>query len=254
MFSLAGHKILVAGIANRDSIAWGCARAFRAQGADLAITWANGKAEPHVRPLGEELGAEILLPMDVADPVQIKAVFDEISARWGRMDGLLHSIAFAPRADLHGRVVDSSSDGFALAMDISVHSFLRMIQQAEPLMDRGGCCLSVSFFGSERVVRHYNIMGPVKAALESATRYAAAELGEKGIRVHALSPGPLATRAASGIDHFDELLDTAAQRAPTHQLATIEDVGAMAAFLASDAARNLTGGVHDIDGGFSITA
>lgn len=254
MFSLEGRKILVVGIANRDSIAWGCARAFRAQGADLAITWLNAKAEPYVRPLAEEIGAEIAMPLDVTRPGELEAVFDVIATRWGRLDGLLHSIAFAPKADLHGRVVDCSAEGFGVAMDISVHSFLRMIRLAEPLMIEGGCCLSVSFLGSSQVVRHYNIMGPVKAALESATRYAAAELGEKGIRVHALSPGPLATRAASGIDHFDELLDQAASRAPTHQLASIEDVGAMAAFLASDGARNLTGGVHDIDGGFSITA
>lgn len=254
MFSLANKKVLVVGIANRDSIAWGCARAFRAQGADLAVTWLNAKAEPFVRPLAEELEAQIAMPLDVGQPGQTEAVFQAIADRWGRLDTLLHSIAFSPKADLHGRVVDCSAEGFGLAMDISVHSFLRMIRLAEPLMGAGGCCLSVSFFGASRVVSHYNMMGPVKAALESATRYAAAELGNKGIRVHALSPGPLATRAASGIDHFNELLDAAARRAPTHQLTSIEDVGAMAAFLASDEARNLTGGVHDIDGGFSITA
>lgn len=254
MFSLNGHKALVVGIANQQSIAYGCARALRAQGADLAVTWLNEKAERFVRPLAEELGAEIMMPLDVGAPGQMDAVFDEIATRWGRLDTLLHSIAFAPKDDLHGRVVDCSAAGFALAMDVSVHSFLRMIRLAEPLMPQGGCCLAVSFFGSSRVVRHYNLMGPVKAALESSVRYAAAELGEAGIRVHALSPGPLQTRAASGIDHFDELLEIAAARAPTHQLATIEDVGAMAAFLASPAARNLTGGVHDIDGGFSITA
>lgn len=255
MFSLKGRKILVVGVANRESIAWGCAQAFRKQGADLAVTWLNEKAEKHVRPLAEELEAEILRPLDVTRPEQMEGLFAEIEEKWGRLDTLLHSIAFAPKADLHGRVVDCSAEGFAQAMDISAHSFLRMIRLAEPLMEeKGGCCLSVSFFGSSRVVRHYNVMGPVKAALESAVRYAAAELGEKRIRVHALSPGPLLTRAASGIAHFDELLDAATHRAPTQRLATIEDVGAMAAFLASDEARNLTGGVHDIDGGFSITA
>jgi enoyl-[acyl-carrier protein] reductase I len=254
MFSLAGQKALVVGIANQHSIAWGCARALRQQGADLAVTWLNDKAEPYVRPLAEQLGAEIVGPLDVSQPGAMEALFEEIAQRWGRLDTLLHSIAFAPKTDLQGRVVDCSAAGFAQAMDVSVHSFLRMIRLAEPLMPAGGTCLSVSFFGSSKVVRHYNMMGPVKAALESVVRYAAAELGERGIRVHALSPGPLATRAASGIDHFDELLDTAAARAPTHALATIEDVGAMAAFLASPEARNLTGGVHDIDGGFSITA
>ena len=254
MFSLEGRKALIVGIANRESIAWGCARAFRAQGADLAVTWLNEKAEKFVRPLAEELEAEILMPLDVTVPGSDEAVFGEIAGRWGRLDILLHSIAFAPKADLHGRVVDCSAEGFSLAMDISVHSFLRMIRLAEPLMEGGGCCLSVSFLGSRRVVEHYNVMGPVKAALESATRYAAAELGGKGIRVHALSPGPLATRAASGIDHFDALLDQAATRAPTRRLATVDDVGALAVYLASDEARNLTGGVHDIDGGFSIVA
>lgn len=254
MFSLEGKKALIVGIANDRSIAWGCARSMKALGAELAVTWLNEKAEPHVRPLAEELGAEIVGPLDVSRPGETERIFETITERWGRLDTLLHSIAFAPRADLHGRVVDCSAEGFATAMDVSVHSFLRMIRLAEPLMTDGGTCISVSFFGSSRVVRHYNMMGPVKAALESTVRYAAAELGEKGIRVHALSPGPLATRAASGIDHFDEMLTEAAERAPTHQLATIDDVGAMAAFLASPAARNLTGGIHDIDGGYSITA
>jgi enoyl-[acyl-carrier protein] reductase I len=254
VFSLQGHKALVVGIANDQSIAWGCARAFRQQGADLAVTYLNEKAEPHVRPLAEALGADLILPLDVTQPGQLEAVFESVTQKWGRLDTVLHSIAFAPRSDLHGRVVDSSPDGFAMAMDVSVHSFLRMIRLAEPLMEKGGTCLAVSFFGSSRVVRNYNLMGPVKAALESAVRYAAVELGEAGIRVHALSPGPLSTRAASGIDHFDDLLATAAERAPTHQLASIDDVGMTAAFLVSPGAHNLTGGVHDIDGGFSITA
>ncbi len=254
MFSLAGQKALVVGIANEHSIAWGCAKALKQQGADLAVSWLNEKAESFVRPLGEQLGAKIMGPIDVRQPGQLEQIFSEIERRWGRLDTLIHSIAFAPKADLRGRVVDCSAEGFGLAMDISVHSFLRMIRLAEPLMKAGGTCMSVSFFGSSRVVRHYNMMGPVKAALESAVRYAAAELGEKGIRVHALSPGPSVTRAASGIDHFDELLAQATEQAPTHRLSTIEDVGAMAAFLASPEARNLTGGVHDIDGGFSIIA
>lgn len=254
MFSLQGQKVLVVGIANEHSIAWGCAKAFRQQGADLAVTWLNAKAESFVRPLAESLDAQIMAPLDVTQPGAMAALFDEIGQRWGRLDTLLHSIAFAPKADLQGRVIDCSSEGFAQAMTISVHSFLQMLRLAEPLMPAGGTCLSVSFFGSSQVVRHYNMMGPVKAALESAVRYAAAELGEQGIRVHALSPGPLATRAASGIDHFDELLDAAASRAPTRHLATIEDVGAVAAFLASPEARNLTGGIHAIDGGFSIIA
>ncbi len=254
MFRLDGAKALVVGIANERSIAYGCAKALRAQGAELAVTYLNAKAEPHVRPLAEALGAGIVAPLDVREDGQLDALFDEIRRKWGRLDVLLHSIAFAPKEDLHGRVVDSSAEGFAQAMDVSVHSFLRMIRRAEPLMQEGGTCMTVSFQGSTRVVENYGVMGPVKAALEAAVRYAAAELGPKGISVHALSPGPLMTRAASGIAAFDELLDEAAARAPTHHLATIEDVGAYAAFLASREASNVTGGVHQIDGGYSIVA
>ncbi len=250
--TLDGKRGLVVGIANGSSIAYGCARAFRDMGADIAVTYLNAKAEPHVRPLAEGLGADIVVPCDVREPGQLEAVFETIRERWGRLDFLLHSIAFAPREDLHGRVVDCTRDGFLMAMDVSVHSFIRMARLAEPLMTDGGCLQTVTFYGSEKVVEHYNLMGPVKAALESTVRYMAAELGRKGIRVHALSPGPLATRAASGIDRFDELLARAADRAPTHQLVTIDDVGAYAAFLASDAARAVTGSVEYIDGGYNI--
>jgi enoyl-[acyl-carrier protein] reductase I len=254
MGQLAGRKALIVGIANDKLIAFGCATALRAEGAELAITYLNAKAEPHVRPLAETLGAEIVLPLDVSAPGELEAVFAEISQRWGKLDILLHSIAFAPRDDLHGRVVDCSAEGFAKAMDVSVHSFLRMLRLAEPLMKGGRTALTVSFSGATRVVRSYNLMGPVKAALESTVRYAAAELGANGITVHALSPGPLATRAASGIDHFDELMADAIERAPTHRLVTIEEVGAFAAFLCSEGARGVTGGVHEIDGGYSITS
>ena len=253
MLGLDGQKALIVGIANENSIAYGCAKTLHDMGADLAITYLNEKAEKYVRPLAEGLGAEIILPLNVQDHAQHDAVFRAIRDRWGRLDTLLHSIAFAPRDDLHGRVVDCSAHGFTTAMDVSVHSFLRLIRSAEPLMPGGGTCMTVSFQGSTRVVEHYNMMGPVKAALEAVVRYTAAELGPKGISVHALSPGPLRTRAASGINAFDELLDAAAQRAPTPHLATIEDVGAYAAFLASPGAANVTGGVHLIDGGYGIT-
>lgn len=252
MFSLNGKKALVIGIANEDSIAFGCAKALRAQGADLAITFQDDKANRIVSPIAEKLGADIVLPLDVREDGEFSRVFDAIRRSWGRIDICLHSIAFCPKHDLHSRVVDCSRGGFTTAMDISVYSFIRMARHAEPLMIGGGTCMTVSFFGAEKVVDHYNIMGPVKAALESVTRYMAAELGPKKIRVHALSPGPLKTRAASGIGHFDELLNKAAERAPTHQLATIEDVGAYAAFLASVEAANLTGGIHYIDGGYHI--
>ncbi|MEI4471397.1 enoyl-ACP reductase FabI [Frigidibacter sp. MR17.24] len=247
--SLAGKRGLVIGIANDLSIAAGCARAFADAGAALAVTHLDDRALPHVRPVAEALGARILMPCDLRIEGQLEAVFDRVAAEWGGLDFVLHSVAFAPRADLHGRVVDCSAPGFGLAMDVSCHSFLRCAKLAEPLMAQGGCLLTVSFQGADRVVEHYNLMGPVKAALESAVRYAAAELGPKGIRAHALSPGPMKTRAASGIDRFDALLDAAAARAPLHHLVEPEDVGALACFLVSDMARRITGTVIPIDGG-----
>jgi enoyl-[acyl-carrier protein] reductase I len=252
-FSLAGKHGLVIGIANEHSIATGCAQAFAACGATLGVTYLNEKAKPYVQAVTDKLPCDFLLPCDVHTPGELEAVFEDIGKRWGKLDFLLHAIAFAPAADLHGRVVDSSAEGFALAMDISCHSFLRMARLAEPLMPQGGSLLAVTYQGSERVVPHYNIMGPVKAALESAVRYAAAELGPKNIRVNAISPGPIATRAASGIEHFDELLD-AAQKAPERRLATIEDCGALAAFLAGDGAKMLTGTFIPVDGGQHLLA
>ena len=250
--SLEGKKGLVFGIANSSSLAYGCARAFRDLGAELAVTYRGPKAEPHVRPLAEELASPIIMPCDVREPGQLEAVFEQVGERWGRLDFLLHSIAFAPKEDLHGRVVDCSQAGFALAMDVSCHSFIRMAKLAEPLMAAGGCLLTLTFYGSEKVVEHYNVMGPVKAALESVVRYMAAELAPKGIRVHAISPGPVKTRAASGIDRFDELLDRNAAQAPTHHLVSIDDVGAVAAFLVGDWASSMTGSTTYVDGGYHI--
>ena len=250
--NLEGKKGLVAGIANEHSIAYGCAKAFRQSGAQLAITYLNEKAEPYVRPLAQNLDSPIIVPCDLRIPGQIEAVFEAISEHWGELDFVLHSIAFAPREDLHGRVVDCSEDGFLLAMRMSCHSFIRMVRLAEPLMQNGGSLLTVTFYGSEKVVEDYNLMGPVKAALESSVRYTAAELGPKGIRVNSISPGPIRTRAASGISRFDELLERAAKRAPRRQLVTIEEVGATAAFLVSDGARSVTGGVHYVDAGYNI--
>jgi enoyl-[acyl-carrier protein] reductase I len=252
VITLEGKRGLVAGIANRSSIAFGCARAFREAGAELAVTYLNDSAGRFVRPLADELQSPLVLPCDVREPGQLEAVFDKIGEHWGKLDFVLHSIAYAPRADLHGRVVDCSREGFLLAMDVSCHSFIRMAKLAEPLMKGGGTLITVTFYGSERVVERYNLMGPVKAALEASVRYMAAELGPSGIRVHAISPGPIATRAASGIDRFDELLELAAKRAPQHQLVTIKDVGAVAAFLASDAARGLTGNITYVDAGHHI--
>ncbi len=247
---LESKKGLVVGIANDKSIAFGCARMFHKAGAELAITYLNAKAAPYVRPLAESLQSPLILPCDVTKPGELEAVFETIRQRWGTLDFLLHSIAFAPKDDLHGRVADCSREGFGLAMDVSCHSFIRMAKLAEPLMQNGGSLLTVSYLGGEKVVAHYNMMGPVKAALESVTRYLAAELGEKGIRVNAISPGPIATRAASGIAQFDELLALSRSKSPLHHLVDVDDVGYMAAFLASDAAKNITGGVHYVDCGY----
>ena len=249
---LEGKKGLVVGIANSHSIAWGCARAFRAAGADLAVTWLNDKAAPYVQPLAAQLQAPIQMPLDVEQPGQLEAVFDAVTRQWGRLDFVLHSIAFAPSADLHGRLANSSREGFLRAMDISCHSFARMARLAEPLMKDGGSLLTMSYLGAAEVIDNYGLMGPVKAALESSVRYLAAEMGPQAIRVNAVSTGPLATRAASGIADFDQLLANAALRAPLRRLVDIDDVGALCAFLASDAGRSITGNTLYVDAGYHI--
>lgn len=251
---LSGKRGLVIGIANEHSIAAGCARVFADAGATLAVTYLNAKAEPFVRKVTDGLPCPLIVPCDVREPGQLEAVFERLRAEWGALDFLLHSIAFAPAADLHGRVTDCSAEGFGVAMNISCHSFIRMAHLAEPLMPDGGCLLGVTFYGSERVVENYNLMGPVKAALESSMRYVAAELGQKAIRAHTISPGPIRTRAASGIENFDKLLETAAARAPERHLIDIEDVGNLAAFLVSDAAKHITGTVIPVDGGMHLLA
>jgi enoyl-[acyl-carrier protein] reductase I len=249
---LAGKKGLVTGIANDQSIAYGCAKAFRLHGAEVAITYLNEKARPYVEPLARQLDASIFMPLDVLKEGSLEAVFDQIKKVWGRLDFLVHSMAFAPKDDLHGRVIDCSREGFLLAMDVSCHSFIRMARLAEPLMTNGGTLFTMTYYGAQKVVEHYNLMGPVKAALEATGRYLAYELGEKSIRVHIISPGPLKTRAASGISHFDELLADAAARAPARQLVTIDDVGIATAALAGDGARLITGETIYVDGGLHI--
>lgn len=248
---LKGKKGLIIGIANDQSIAFGCAKAFKAFGADLAITYLNEKTKEYTQPIADALGASLYLPCDVRKD-QMRDVFARIHAKWGKLDFALHSIAFAPREDLHGRVVDCSKEGFLQAMDVSVHSFIEMARYSEPLMKDGGSLFTMSYFGAEKVVENYNLMGPVKAALEASTRYMAAELGRKGIRVHAISPGPIATRAASGIGRFDELMEKAAEKAPSNRLITIDDVGTSTAILATDACKQINGEVIHVDGGYHI--
>jgi enoyl-[acyl-carrier protein] reductase I len=249
---LGGKRGLIVGIANENSIAWGCARAFRALGTDLAVTYLNDKAKKFVQPLADALEAEIVMPLDVGTPGQMESVFERIGKEWGTLDFLVHSIAYSPKEALQGRVADVSRDGFLATMDVSCWSFIRMAHLAEPLMTKGGSLFTMTYYGSQRVVSNYNIMGVAKAALESAVRYLAAELGPKGIRVHAISPGPLATRAASGIPEFDRLLDKARGKAPARNLVTIDDVGVATAFLAHDAARLITGETLYVDGGYHI--
>ncbi len=249
---LKGKKALVTGIANDQSIAWGCAKAFRLLGADLAVTYLNEKAKPYVAPLAQSVDAAILMPLDLRVEGQLEAVFARLQKDWGKLDLLLHSLAFAPKEDLQGRVVDCSKQGFGIAMEVSCWSFIRMAKLAEPLMTNGGALFTMSYYGSQMVVENYNMMGPVKAALEAATRYMAAELGPKGIRVHAISPGPLKTRAASGITDFDQLMAKAQSKAPARSLVSIDDVGIAVAFLATDAAKLITGDTLYIDGGYHI--
>ncbi len=246
-------KGLIVGIANENSLAWGCAKVLRAQGAELALTYQSDKARPFVEPLATEAGCEIFLPLDVTRSEQMAALFDAIRAQWGRLDFVLHSIAFAPKADLQGRFVDSTGMGFAQAMDVSCHSLVRLAHGAEPLMPDGGSILTMSYYGAEKVVPNYGLMGPVKAALEASVRYLAADLGPGRIRVNALSPGPVPTRAASGLQHFDDLMARAAAKAPAHQLVTLDQVGEAAAFLLSERSRFITGQVIHVDGGFNIT-
>lgn len=250
---LAGKRALVIGVANDQSIAYGCARAFSRSGAKLAVTYLNDKAKPHVESAVAGLAPELFMPCDVQHPGQLEAVFGAIQEQWGGIDIVLHSIAFAPREDLHGRLTDCSREGFLAAMDISCHSFLHMARLARPLMKHnGGTLITMSYYGAEKVVPNYGVMGPVKAALEACVRYMAAELGPEGIRVHAVSPGPLKTRAASGIADFDALLAKAAEKAPLHTLVDIHDVGAATAFLASDYAKHMTGQTIYVDAGYHV--
>lgn len=249
---LLNHKALVLGIANEHSIAYGCARAFRKLGADLAITYLNEKARPHVEPLARELEAFLFLPLNVQQDGQLEAVFDRVHKTWGRLDIALHSIAFAPKEDLQGGLLHCSAAGFGLAMDVSCHSFVRMARLAVPLMTGGGTLFAMTYYGANKVVPNYNVMGPVKAALEASVRYLAYELGPKGVRVHAISPGPIKTRAAGGLKDFDLLLNEAAHRSPERELVEIDDVGMATAYLATPYARRLTGSTLYVDAGLNI--
>ena len=251
---LKGSKVLVVGVANQHSIAYGCAKAFRELGAELAITYVNEKTKTYVEPLAKELEAPIFMPLDVETPGMLEAVFERIAKEWGKLDVALHSIAFAPKEELRGALIDCSAEGFKRAMDVSCHSFVRMARLAAPLMKEGGTLFAMSYYGANKVVPNYNVMGPVKAALEACCRYLAYELGSKGIRVHAISPGPLKTRSALGLKDFELLLNEAAHRAPIGELVDIMDVGFACAYLATPYARRISGETMYVDGGVNIMA
>jgi len=252
VIDLKGKTGRIVGLANEHTLAWSAAKHFRNGGADIALTYLNDKAKPNVEPLSKEAEAELFLPCDVAKPGELEAVFREIKAKWGRLDFLLHSIAWARKEDLHGRLTDCSAEGFAESMLISVHSFIRMAKLAEPLMEHGGSLITMSYYGAEKVVDHYNVMGPVKASLEASVRYLAHELGRKSIRVNAISAGAVATRAASGIEHFDELLNETVSKAPLRRTVEACEVGRAVLMLASDYASAITGETLHVDAGFHV--
>jgi len=249
---LKGRRGLVVGIANDQSLAWWAAKHFRSAGAELAVTFFNDKARPHVTPLAESLDASLVLPCNVLVPGALDTVFDAIRREWGGLDFIFHGIASARKDDLHGRLTDCSAEGFAEAMLVSVHSLLRMAHLGEPLLGRGASITTLSYFGAEKVVDHYNVMGPVKAALEASVRYLAHELGAKGIRVNAISAGAVPTRAASGILHFDELLDETRRKAPLGRTVEACEVGRAALMLVSSYASAITGEVIHVDAGFNV--
>ena len=254
IINLEGKVGLITGIANEKSISTGVAEACVEAGAKVVITYQNEKTLAFIEPIVSRLGVEDVMLLDVTKPEIVDDVFAQIDAKYGKLDFAIHSMAFAKRDDLHGRVVDTSADGFALAMDVSTHSFVRLARKAEPLLEKagGGALVTMTYLGSEKVIPNYGVMGLCKAALEAATRYMAFELGPKNIRVNAISPGPLMTRAASGIAGFDGLMAAAVDRSPLHRLVTPEDIGALTAFLVSDAGRNMSGGVHFVDAGYNI--
>ena len=252
-FSLSGKKGLILGVANEHSIAWGCAKVASQQGAEVVVSCLNEKAMRFVAPLTTPAGID-LKPCDVEQPGQLQVLVDHAVAKLGRLDFVVHSIAWAPLEDLHGQVIDSSSTGFARAMEVSCHSFATLAKLCAPHMPQGGSFITMSYLGAGEAVPHYGLMGPVKAALESLVRYMALELGLQRIRVHAVSPGPILTRAASGIASFDELLKGAARKAPLGRLVTLEEIAQLCTFLCTDASSGMTGQTIYVDAGCHAVA
>jgi enoyl-[acyl-carrier protein] reductase I len=250
---IQGKKGVVFGVANEKSIAWAIAKALKEEGAELAFTYAGEVLEKRVRPLAESVGSRIVLPCDVSDDTQIDSVFEKIKNEWGGLDILIHSVAFAKREELKGEFVDTSREGFKLALDISAYSLVALARRAVPLMEgRGGSILTMTYYGSEKVVRNYNVMGVAKAALEASVRYLAPDLGQKGIRINAISSGPIKTLAAMGISGFKDILDIVETKAPLKRNVTREDVAKTALYLSSDLSSGVTGEIVYVDSGFNI--
>lgn len=251
---LDGKRGLIVGVANQRSLAWGIAQSCHNHGAELAFTYLNDALEKRVRPLAASVGSEIVLPCDVQDDAQLDQLFADLQQRWGRLDFLLHSVAYATGDDLKEQFINTSREGFKLAMDVSAYSLVALTKRAQSLMGGSGSILTLSYLGSVQVVPNYRVMGVAKAALEACVRELAGDLGPQGIRINAISAGPIKTLAASGIASFRELLSHFEKRAPLRRTVTIEDVGEAAVYFLSDLSRMVTGEIHYVDGGFNITA
>lgn len=251
---LQGKKAVIFGIANEKSIAWAIARMFREQGADLAVTYAGEMLEKRVRPLAESLQAAAVLPCNVTSDAEVREVFTQLGAIWDGIDIIVHSVAFANKDELKGTILGTTREGFATAMDISVYSFIAIMKAAQPMLaGRGGNALTLSYYGAEKVFPNYNVMGVAKAALESSVRYLAEAAGPEGIRVNAISAGPIKTLAASGVNGFSQILHTVEERAPLRRTISQEDVARAAVYLCSDLASGVTGEIHYVDGGYNVT-
>lgn len=253
MSLLQGKKALILGVANDKSIAWAIAKLFREQGAELVLTYAGEAIERRVRPLAESLGAGVF-PCNVTSDEEITALMDDLERRWGRIDILIHSVAFADKDELKGNILSTTRHGFATALDISAYSFIGLLKAAHPLMtDRQSAALSLSYYGAVKVFPNYNVMGIAKAALEASVRYLSAGLGSDGIRVNAISAGPIKTLAAAGVGGFNQILSTVEERAPLHRNVTQDEVAKSALYLCSDLASGVTGEVHYVDAGYNVT-
>jgi len=249
---MAGKRGIVMGVANERSIAWGIATSLHAQGAELAFTYQGDALLKRVKPLAESIGSDIILPCDVTDDASIDAVFETLEARWGKLDFLVHAIAYADKDELKGKYLNTSRDNFLRSLDISCYSFTAVAQRAVPLMVDGGSMVTLTYYGAERVMPHYNVMGVAKAALEASVRYLAADLGDSNIRVNAISAGPIKTLAASGIGDFRYILKWNEYNSPLRRNVSLDHVGGSALYLLSDLSGGVTGEVHHVDSGYHV--